>query len=561
MGDEKLQLAMVITGNSSGAKAAFADLAGTSSRSASKIRAETNSIKSAWSGVMGKLAAIGFTVGAAKIIHDSAVFQKQLLMIGVSAGKSSADVDSLKNRIRKLTVESGGDAGQLAAAFDLVRKRTGSWDIAEASIGAINTAMAATGSNAETLSGAMSAASKSFGIDFTKAGSALDFFNKLSAAGQGAGGLESVAGTFEHMAARAQVAGLSAQSTMQLINAMGQVQSDPEQAGMMAENVLRMFTNLRSLSNKKSGGFRNILFDPSGTKRDAVDVMKSIQAEYNKLGDESAGGSRKKQDMFLARLTGGMDTRSLMGFQALLQKADFNKAAAAGPDNLQKKMRDATNEMLANINKIKAALATSADPWLKKLTGGISNVAGYASKNMSGGEIAATGIATIIAAGVGENLLKGWAGKMLKGASGTAAGVAEGRALQMAAGVTPVFVTNWPGGGIATGIGMPAALGLPLAGGKMAGVLSFLGKAGLVGSIAMLAFEGTRTALKLTGGEEGLKKLGGALHRTFSGNKDQPVHVTVNIDKDGKALIVTNSQNAKTAINVRNRGQFYPRVE
>lgn len=90
------------------------------------------------------------------------------------------------------------------------------------------------------------------------------------------------------------------------------------------------------------------------------------------------------------------------------------------------------------------------------------------------------GLGTAALAYGGYNMIRGagagwsvWRG--LRGMGGVGLGVAEGKALEAAAGVTPVFITNWPMGGLG-GLGGPAILG----GGKRGGWRGMLGMAAMV---------------------------------------------------------------------------------
>jgi hypothetical protein len=253
----------------------------------------------------------------------------------------------------------------------------------------------------------------------------------------------------------------------------------------------------------------------------------------------------------------------------MLLKADLSKGFQAGTVDLRQQAKDATDEMLAQVSKLKNAITHAADPFIGKLNSGIAAAIDFMmNKNkagMSGGHIAATGVAAIGAAWFGGNMLKGWAGNLLKGPAGTAAGVAQGRALQAAAGVTPVFVTNWPAGGIGGGNGLPTALGLPLPGGKASGISNILGKAGLVGSIGMLTFEAARAALKMSGGEQYLEKIGSTIYKAIHPNENRdeqrPLQVFVDLHTDYKGQHTatvrgSTDTKAKTTIKYSNRGSF-----
>lgn len=128
----------------------------------------------------------------------------------------------------------------------------------------------------------------------------------------------------------------------------------------------------------------------------------------------------------------------------------------------------ASRQMLSSTNE--STLASLFDPLLKPLTsltqamnhlsGQIGNAAENhpaLAKTVSGAAVAGVAAAggygvyrLIKAAKVGSPLLKNF----LRGTGSTAVGVAEGKAIEKLTGVTPVFVTNWPGSGVS---GLPEA--------------------------------------------------------------------------------------------------------
>jgi hypothetical protein len=126
------------------------------------------------------------------------------------------------------------------------------------------------------------------------------------------------------------------------------------------------------------------------------------------------------------------------------------------------------------------------------------------SKGAMGGVVAGGVVAVAAtAAGLlyGLKTVKSAGGVMafLKRLGGTGAGITAGLGVQAATGVTPVFVTNWPAGGIgAGGTDTPGAGGLKrylsgseltinAAGDAEGAVLSTLGKAGVIGAVVSLA--------------------------------------------------------------------------
>lgn len=106
---------------------------------------------------------------------------------------------------------------------------------------------------------------------------------------------------------------------------------------------------------------------------------------------------------------------------------------------------------------------------------------------LSGGAITSGAAAGAVGVYALSRIVPGAIGKLMGRTGGVAAGVAEGKVLQAAAGVTPVYVTNWSemnGGGAASllGTGGAAASGAAAVGllsklRNMAGVAALLGNA------------------------------------------------------------------------------------
>ena len=110
--------------------------------------------------------------------------------------------------------------------------------------------------------------------------------------------------------------------------------------------------------------------------------------------------------------------------------------------------------------------------------------------------VGAYGLYKLIKGGMaGSRVLKGMGGLkgMLAGMGGTAAGIAKGKAVEAATGVQPVFVTNWPAGGLGASTGIPAVIKIP-----GAAKLAALAGAGMtIGSIIAALTASTTAALSL----------------------------------------------------------------
>jgi hypothetical protein len=129
-----------------------------------------------------------------------------------------------------------------------------------------------------------------------------------------------------------------------------------------------------------------------------------------------------------------------------------------------KELPAAINNAVDQTGRLKNALRAAADDFAKPVNEVISKMIKYAMGSrdkdgkksglgLTGGELlaggAAIGLAGLLGLRMGKNLISRY--------RGTAGGIAEGKAIEAATGVTPVFVTNWPAGGVGAAAGGAAA--------------------------------------------------------------------------------------------------------
>ncbi|WP_293766413.1 phage tail tape measure protein [uncultured Aquitalea sp.] len=139
------------------------------------------------------------------------------------------------------------------------------------------------------------------------------------------------------------------------------------------------------------------------------------------------------------------------------QKAKMETILAA-EDKMKNRMEGFNFSVKAAAGTIQTTLAQAFDPVLDKLTkmtNKLNDVADASAKWLSEHPTANKAVAGAAVGAVGAaglyglwNLIKG--GKSgLMGIKSLATGIATGKAVEAATGVTPVFITNWPGGGLA----------------------------------------------------------------------------------------------------------------
>jgi hypothetical protein len=461
MSDKKFTVAAEIIARSSSFKAGMRESQSSLRGFVQGAKNDIASLKRTWSSFGGKLASIGLGFGAFELAKGSAQLDKQLSRIGISAGKSAEETNGLREQLESLAIKTGQNTSELAGGFDRLFKLTGSWDAAKNSIEAVNTAVTVTGANTDLLAESLSVAQTSFSADLGKKGGAMDILNKLAGAGAGAGGLENVAGIFNQIAPLAQLSGMNFDSTLQLITATSQITKNPGQIGAYSEQILRLFTNVRAITNKKSM-LGKLIYDNEGGRRTPLETLREIKKLFDSLDE-------KKQEGLISRLTGGADMRSLRTIQMFLKSDALNNLVLPKSSNFTEKLPAALNNAEDQAKRLKNALEEAGERFAKPINKALANLIQFGlnkaiptlkEKGVTATDFAIGGGATFLTTWALGKYFKGPLGQFLSGKAGLTAGVGEGKVLQEAAGVTPVYVVNFSE---MTGIGTfsPAAKPIP----------------------------------------------------------------------------------------------------
>lgn len=431
-------------------------------RFGSVAKREMASISQFSGSLQGKLAGLGVTIGVLQQFRMSAQLDKDLTQIGQTAGAGSKMVTLLRSDLFRMGKESGQDLDSLKGGFDSLVQSGLNMREATSTLDGINIAMAVTGAKAETLSGALTVAGTHFGFDLAKPGQALAMLDKMTVAGRlGNAELGMLSATFSRVGVSAKSAGMSYDKTLAFIEALSLAEKNPERLGTLATSSLRMFTDGRYMMKTQQGlGMKNLFFDKNGARRDVVEVFGDIQKKYKILKtDQQRAG-------LIYKAFGEMDTETKTGIQLMLEGQSLVKAReflgtidkAGG--TLKKDFDEATRNLITQGGRLKNTMRDAADGFIKPINENMSTWIQFMldkkengglelnGKKIAGGAVAITA-GTYALSRLGNSLVGDWAKKRV-GTMGlsTAAGVAEGKVLQAATGVTPVFVTNWPAGGM-----------------------------------------------------------------------------------------------------------------
>lgn len=526
-------------------------------------RQEFDRIRNAAHSLEGALVSLGVGYGASQMILESARLDKSLAQIGQTAGGTAKEVKDLRADLFRLGRDSGQNIDSLKDGFNVLVQSGLNMAEARETLQGINTAMAVTGSNAETLASGLTVAAQAFSFDLSKPGQALDLLDKMTVAGRlGNAELEDLSGIFARLGVNAASAGMKFDTTLAFVEGLSMIERQPERLANLADSTLRVFTNMRYMAAaQKATGIR--FFDANGQRRDAFAVLEDVRAKYQTLTTD------KQRADFIQKAFGQTDLDTIKGLKTLLagdnldNVRQFSREIGGAGGTLKRDFNEATRNLFDQAGRLKNALSDSAEAFIIPLNKGITaaikklmDPKKEGGWELSGGQIAGGGAAALgagyLAYRFGGKALKGVLGKL----GGTAAGIAEGKAIEAATGVTPVFVTNWPGN-LSGGGAVQTAASLAGKGGWLAKIAKSApmligGKLALAGAAGYAAGSILNAGLNWGAQKWGGENLGALiydwLHR-------EGVKNNINITAENGIKITANSDNMNTTVNAK-RGKF-----
>lgn len=596
MGDN-MKLFLELVANASGFKTEMNSSKSAVTRFARGAKGELDALKGAFGSVQGQLATLGISIGVVKTMMDSARLDKSLTQIGQTAGEGTGKVSALRAELFALSRESGQGVEDLKDGFNSLVQSGLNMNEARETLKGINTAMGVTGASAQTLSSGLTVAATAYNFDLAKPGMALDMLDKMVVAGRlGNAELENLSSIFARVGVNSASAGMGFEKTLALIEGLSMVERQPERLATLADSTMRVFTNLRYMSEAQKGtGVK--FFDAKGARRDALDVLGDIKKKYDTLTTD------QERALFIQKAFGHADLDTIKGIRTLLQGDALNKVrefSATISDaggTLKRDFSEATRNLIDQTGMLANDLRHAADGFVKPMNETLGHMIQWArdkkengglgldGKDMIVGGAAAT-LGTVVAARLGGKAL----GALLKGAlshgGSVGVGVAEGKLLEAAAGVSPVFVVNWPTG-FGSGANAIAEVATGSAGGaikKTASKVGTLAKSAILFALgtalptaAMATAAGAGGYLVGTGINQGAGKLSGMLSGGQYGgegwlgsmlydlfNKDQgretknDINLNIAIDGQGRVVTQTSDPNTHTKINTMRRGSFAP---
>jgi len=484
------------------------------SRFSGKAVRELRELKGMFGGIKGQMASLGVAFGGTALIKQSAGLDKSLTQLSQTAGATKDQARGLRSELFRMSRETGQGIENLKTGFEGLVQTGLTWQKSLATIDAINPAMAVTGSNAQALASGLTVAAEAFDFDLSQPGLAVDLLDKMVVAGRlGKAELEDLSGIFSRVGVNAKTANLSFDQTLGFLEQLSYVRSEPERLATLADSTLRLFTNENyKLNAQKKLGID--FYNDNGSSRGAIEVLKDIQAKYQTLKSD------RQRAAFIQAGFGKTDLDTKTGLMQLMKEGKLTNIEAMvsriheSSGAISSDLRNAINNAVDQTGRLKSALREAADEFAQPINKAFSEAIKFGldkeGLNLSGKEIAGGGLAlvagTALAARYGGKGLKALGGKMF----GTAGGLAAGKALEAAAGVTPVYVVNMPGGGMGgmggmdgtiPGLGGKAGSYLPKSISNWKSTLGFLGSQNLktIGGLGLGAVSGSGAAVLAAG--------------------------------------------------------------
>ncbi|GAB2182679.1 hypothetical protein DLREEDagrD3_29020 [Denitratisoma sp. agr-D3] len=452
-------------------------------------RREFDAVRNTLGGIKGQLAGLGVGVGGVALLAQSARMDKSLNQIGQTAGVAGSEVVNLRKELFSMAAETGQSVEALQQGFNNAVQSGLNFGESLPVIKATNVAIAVTGAAADRLTASLTVAGTAFHFDLSKPGLALELLDKMTVAGRlGNAELENLSDIFARVGVNAASAGLGFNQTLGFIEGLSMVERQPERLATLADSTLRLFTNLNYMKEAAQGTHVRF-FETDGSRRDPLAVLKDMKAQYDKLGSDKARAVWMQQSFGKADLDTIKGLRTLFNGDMLTKVGEFSKEIGDAGGTLKRDLPDALSNAVDQTGRLKSELRKAADDFTQPINNTIQQLIKWGLDKKENGGLGLDGKGMILGGGalaLGTLGAARYGGKavegLLKRFGGTAAGLAEGKALEAAAGVTPVFVVNWPGGGFP---------GLPGAGGAAGGAAEEAVRRGkwlAPGAISSMAF-------------------------------------------------------------------------
>lgn len=456
----------------------------------SNMRAELQRLKSFMSSAQGQLGSLGLGVGLVQVQKNAALLEKKLTQVRLTAGMTSAEQNDAYRTMFDLIKKNGGAIDDTVAGYNNLIQAGLKYKEAIEATKAVSLGRAVTGASEEALSGSLTVGAANYGFDLAKAGTATRMLDQMTVAGRlGNAELENLSSIFPRVAQRAQSAGMGFEKTLAFIEGLSQIERQPERLATLADSTLRLFTNANYAKDAQAAtGVR--FFGGDGSRRDPVAILEDMRKGYAKLTTDAQRFGYVSNAFGKADLDTQRGVQALLGSNSLADMRRFEDMIKNAGGTLERDLPTAIANAADQSSRLKNTLREAAEDFARPINDAVADSIKYllngkdqGGLGLSGGQLMGGAAAGALGMYAAARFLPGAVGSLLGRTGGLAAGVAEGKALQSAAGVTPVYVTNWAemngGGGGALG-----ALGGAAAG---AGGVGLLTKLKTIAALAPLA--------------------------------------------------------------------------
>lgn len=427
------------------------------------VRQEFDRLKGLGGSMQGQLAGVGAGVGLIAGLKANAELERVLIRTKQTAGMTDEQKNEWHAEGWRIAKTYGASREDVDTGFNTLIASGVSYEASKKTGDAIGQATAITGANPAILGKAVVAASGAFNIDLNEEGAALDLLQKMTVAGRlGNAELENLSDLFPKIGGAAAAAGMSIEQALAFTESLSKVELQPERLGTLAESTLRVFSNKQYRDQvTKTTGIK--FFNKDKSSRNPEEIFAELKRKYEAMKSD------EQRAKFMGVVFKGMDQDTVRGWRSMLTGERLDDLRS-GASTLQKAEPIYNRDLKENVDsasgtatRVKATLAEAIDRMAKPLNKSFADMGSYLldDLNLSGEQMLFGGAALGVGGYYAGRGAKAGAGALLNkfmGGPETLKNIAVGKVLEEAAGVTSVFVTNWPAGS-ATGGSMPDFLG------------------------------------------------------------------------------------------------------
>ncbi|HCJ3287158.1 TPA: phage tail tape measure protein [Klebsiella pneumoniae] len=386
----------------------------------------------------------GFAGGA--LLRNYQQLDRRLTRMGITAGKTRKEIADIFDTSQNVAIKFGVDTSEIQGAFEEINGRSGDLNLALKNTDNIGMAIAASGADGATLGGLIAEYKKLQIEDKKQTLLALDGMNRLGKEGafELKDAAEKLPASLSMYAAVGGKGVKGAMDVMTVAESAMDVTANKDKAATAVENFIRDLQNPKVVKTLQKNGIN--VFDDNGSMRPLPDLLQETAARSSRGGIKKqrgrlteAGFNQDSMDL-IAGVTGEAGAKKLKTYMGVVADGQsiIEDAAYASQDFTSAMQRLATTlEKFANKNLAKP---------IQELADVINNLDPKVVQEwLEFGKNVAISIGGIIAARKAFKFGKDiW--DMFSPGKGK--GLPSDVADAFGSGVVPVYVTNWPAGGL-----------------------------------------------------------------------------------------------------------------